>query len=241
MQIHPSNKAVSIIGDIDFLLFGDSSTLNTRYSLTDRIRNINLAYDEAVTIMFTADPMFEWDDYSQSDLPFATTTLVSGQDHYDMPDSALVVHRVRIKDRNGKWVTLTPRLRSELTDSDLDTTENTGVPSEYYKIGGAIFPLPVPDYGVSGGVELAFQRAGNHFTISDTTASPGFNPQFHQFLSVSASLRYAIANGMDEKASQLREQKALIANAMREYYQTRSPDEKPQLRLKERNVRNYGF
>ncbi len=238
MQFNPSDKAVSLIGDIDFLLFGDSATLNTSYSLTDRTRNINVAWDEAVSILFRADPTYKWDDTTNADLPFATLDLTSSQDHYTLLESALVIHRFRVQDSNGDWVTLDPKLRREFTDEELSAT---GVPTSYYKIGGVIFPLPIPDYGVTGGIELEFQRGANHFTSADTTSAPGFNPQYHQYLSVSASLRYALANGMTEKVKMLENQKVAIAEAMRKYYELRSPDDRPQMELKKRSVSSYGL
>lgn len=238
MQINPTDKSISLIGDIDFLLFGDSSTLNTDYSLVDRIRNINIAWDEVVTELYKADPNHKWDDTTNTDFPIATTDLDANADHYVMLDSSLVVHRVRMKSRDGSmWITLSPRVRSELTDTELNAT---GEPETYYKLGGAIFPLPVPDYGVSGGVELEFQRGGNHFTTSDTSSSPGFNSQFHQILSVKASKRYAIANGMSEKVQILTSMEDDINTKMVEHYQRRSPDEKPKFRLK-RNTNSYGL
>jgi len=155
-----------------------------------------------------------------------------------MPDSTLVVHRVRVKDRNGTLVTLTPKVRAELTDSELNSTG--GTPDKYFKEGSAIFVLPVPDYGYSAGVELEFQRGGNHFTIADTTASAGFNSQFHQILSVKASLRYALANGMKEKVQMLRDMESNIMDKLLEHYQLRSPDEKPKFKLK-RDMSDYGL
>jgi len=238
MQFNPLDKAVSLIGDIDFLLFGSSEVLNTEYSLTDRCRNINIMWDEAVSILFRADPNYKWDDTTNADLPFATLDLTANQDHYTLLESALVIHRFRVKDSGGHWHTLEPKLRREFSDSEL---ASTGTPTGYYKIGGVIFPVPVPNYGVTGGVELEFQRGANHFTISDTTESPGLNPQYHQYLSVGASLRYAISNGMREKIAILEKQKTAIADAMREHYEVRSPDEKPRMRLKTSSIRSYGL
>lgn len=238
MQFNPADKSNSLIADIDFLLFGTGDTFNSTYSLADRTRNINNVWDEAVAILYKADPGHKWDDTTNADLPFATLDLVANQDSYTLLDSALVIHRVRMKDQNGKWLTLTPKLRLEMSDSDL---ESTGTPSAYYKMGGVIFPLPVPTYGYTGGVELEFQRGANHFLTTDTSKEAGFNPMFHKFLSVGASLEYAISNGMKDKLTILAQQKTAIAGAMREHYERRSPDERPKLRLKRSSVRGYGL
>jgi len=237
MVFSDSSTKQGLIEDIDFLLFGSSAVFNTDYSLADRVRNINIVWDEAIAELYKADPNHKWDDTTNTDLPFATLTLTSNLDHYDLLDSALVIHRVRMKDRAGVLKTLIPVLRSELTDDELNST---GEPEKYHKIGGVVFPVPVPNYGYADGVELEFQRGANHFVSTDTDKSPGFASQFHQFLSVGASLRYAIANGLKNKIAQLRADKENIRNAMREHYQMRSPDEKPKLKLR-RVTKNYGL
>lgn len=237
MQFNAIDKSNSIIADIDFLLFGNSAIFNTDYSLIDRTRNVNISLDEVVADLHKADPNYKWDDTSNTDFPFATLALTAGQDHYTLLDSAIVIHRVRIKDRNGVLQTLTSRVRSELTDSELRAT---GTPTEYYKIGQAVFPVPIPDYSASAGVALEFQRGANHFSTSDISDVPGFNPQFHQYLSVSAALRYAIANGMTKKIKELRAEKASIKEAILIHYERRSPDDRTRIRLK-RSVKGYGL
>jgi hypothetical protein len=236
MEFNPTDKSNSIIADIDFLLFGNSAVLNTDYSLTDRTRNVNIALDETVAELFKADPNFMWDDTTNPDFPIAVIDLEANRDNYVLPDSSLVFNRVRIKDSTGSFQTLTPCLRRELSDSELDST---GTPSKYYKIDNAIFPIPVPDYGADNGVEIEFQRGANHFATNDTTKSPGFASQFHQILSISASLRYAMANGMSEKVSMLSGMKERILLEIREHYQLRSPDERPRLKLRKPSVSNY--
>lgn len=238
MKFNPSDKSNSLIADIDFLLFGDGSIFNDEYSLTDRTRNINTAYDEAIAELYKADPNYKWDDTTNSDFPLATLDMSADQDHYSLLDSALVIHRVRIKDDGGNYVTLTPKLRSELSDDDL---ASTGVPDSYYKMGGAVFPIPVPNYGATDGVEIEFQRGGNHFTTTDIDATPGFNSQFHRFLSIGAALDYAVANGMNKKITTLSALKEQWRQRMIEHYQLRSPDERPKLKLKARDVNSYGL
>lgn len=237
MKFHPADKANSIIAHIDFLLFGSSASFNTEYSLADRTRNCNIGWDEAVAELYKADPNHKWDDTTNADFPVATTNLEANLDHYTLLDSALVIHRVRVKDSNGRYRTLTPALRSEFLDSEL---ESIGTPKKYYKSGGAVFPVPIPSYSAEGGVELEFQRGGNHFTVSDTDKSPGFNSQFHQLIPLGASLMYAIAHDMTKKIQVLMAEKTRVTNSMREHYQLRSPDERPKIRLR-RARSTYGY
>lgn len=237
MQFNPTDKSISLIAHIDFLLFGNSATFNTSYSLADRTRNLNIAYDEVVGQLYKADPNYKWDDTTNADYPIAKTNLVASKDNYLLLDSALVIHRVRVKDRNGNWVTLTPKVRTELSDSDLSAV---GTPDKYFKFGGGVFPLPVPNYGYEKGFEVEFQRTGNHFVTSDTTKSPGFNSQFHQLLSVKAAKLYALSNDMPKKVNMLTTLEQDIDKKMVEHYQLRSLDEKPQFKLR-RNATNYGL
>lgn len=237
MKFNPSDKSDSIIGDIDFLLFGDSSTLNTDYSLIDRTRNVNIALDEIVADLYRADPNYMWDDSTNVDFPFATIAITSGLDHYSLIDSTAVIWSVRMKDSSGHFHTLKPRLRSEFSSEEL---ESTGTPESYYKMGSAVFPVPIPDYSYAGGVELAFQRGANHFVSTDTSKEPGFNPQFHQFLSVSAALRYAVTHGMTKKVRELRGEKEIIRQSITTHYQRRSPDDRVRLHIK-RSTNKYGL
>lgn len=238
MQFNPSDKSNSIIADIDFLLFGDGNTFNTEYSIEDRTRNVNTTLDEVVADLFKADPNFMWDDVTNPDFPIATMALEAGKDHYTIPDESLVIHRVRIKDQGGELTTLTPVPRRDLSDSELNSS---GTPSKYFKIDNAIFPIPVPDYGVAAGFELEFQRGANHFVTTDTTKKPGFNSQFHQSLSIGASLRYALANGMREKASFLQAERERIKAAIQDHYARRSPDDRTRLSIKKQSISNYGL
>lgn len=234
MLFNPTDKSNSIIGDIDFLLFGDGSTLNSDYSIADRTRNVNISLDEVVAELFKADPNFMWDDTTNTDFPIATIT--TSADHVTIPDESLVINRVRMKDSSGEYKTLTPVTRRELTDSYLNSS---GTPDSYYKIDNAIFPIPVPSSSIE--YELEFQRGANHFTTSDTDKKPGFNSQFHQYLSIGASLRYALANGMKEKVSFLQVEKERIRALVSDHYARRSPDDRTRLRLKKSSVRNYGL
>lgn len=227
-----------IIQMIDFLLFGDGTKNNSDYSLEDRTRNVNLAYDEAVAELFKADPNFVWDDTTNDDFPIAKLDLTANQDHFTIPDATLVVHRIRVKDKNGKWKTLTPKLRRELSDSEL---EETGSPRSYYKIDNAFFPVPIPNYSSTLGIEIEFQRGANHFKSTDTTATPGFASIFHAFLPVEAARLYALANGMSEKVQFLGEEKERIKRAMLEHYEKRSPDLRPGLKLRRDSVRRFGL
>lgn len=238
MQFNPTNKAISLIGDIDFLLWGDSSSLNSRFSLTDRTREINQALDDLVSILHNADPNYKWDDTTNSDFPIAYQDLESGTDHYTLLDVALTINRVRIKDRSGNYKTLTPKSRDEIGD---DYLNDSGTPEVYYTVANAVFPVPIPDYGYTDGVELEFQRGSNHFAVSDTDSAPGFDSRFHRYLSITAAMVYAQTNGLVKKAVSLEKMQEKLIKKIEEHYQTRFRDKRPNLSLGARDVNSYGL
>jgi hypothetical protein len=238
MVFSDTTNKLGLIQDIDFLLFGSSAVQNTAYAIADRVRNLNSGWDEAVSELYKADPNFKWDDTTNSDFPLALVDLTANLDHYTLLDSMLVIHRVRVKDKNGDYKTLTAKNRAEFTDAELKAT---GEPDSYYKMGGAIFPVPIPDYGATDGVEIEFQRGGNYFAAADTTKTPGFNAQFHRFLSLSAALDYAVAAGLQKKISNLTALKEAMRVRMVQHYERRSPDAKPKISLKKGNVNRYGL
>jgi hypothetical protein len=227
-----------IIQDIDYLLWGDGKTFNPSYSLEDRTRNINGRYDEITSLLFRADPRWKWDDSNYENLPIGTTELKANQENYAFGDPLLVISKLRVKDRNGDYITLTPRAREELPDSILN---GHGDPQYYYKIGNAVFPVPIPDYGMDEGFEITFQRMANYFVSTDTDKMPGFAPNFHRYLSIGAALDHAIANGMTEKINVLTAMLEVKKKEIDEHYNRRSADERPKLTLKRQSVRHFGL
>jgi hypothetical protein len=123
--------------------------LYSAYPIEDRTRDINIVYDEAVIEFLKADPNWKFDDFNYSNLNIIYRDLESGKTHYTVPDSLLVFQMVRIKDKNGDWKTLDPVFRKELTSDELNSV---GEPEKYYKIGNSVFPIPLPDYGISNGI-----------------------------------------------------------------------------------------
>lgn len=51
---------------------------------------------------------------------------------------------------------------------------------------------------------------GERITCPSRSQKPGFNPQFHQNPSISAALRYGLANGMSQKANYLQNKQERI-------------------------------
>ena len=231
----PENKQ-GIIQHIDFLLFGTSDDFHEAYSLVDRVRNCNLAYDEVVTILFEADPYWNWEDSNHEKLPIGEIDVQSGKDNYSMKDSFVIVNQVRIKDKDGNYKTLESVNRKEINN-----LEATGVPDKYYKIGKSIFPHPIPDYSSKKGLEVQFQRTGDYFEKDDLEKEPGFAGNFHELIPIIASMKWAMANGMKDKINVLDNAKQIKLQRLDRQYKKRGKDKNSGFEVEKRNIKRLGL
>lgn len=198
-----------IVQEIDFLVNSD----NNSYPIEDKTRNINRAYDKVVSRIFEADGRWEFDDQNATDLPIATTPLVIGQQDYSFDTSFLIVERVEVQQQDGTYIALSPFSQADIvrggipgyipSQSLTDFLSQPGIPQYYDKLANSIFLYPKSSYStLSDGVTPAllkvyFQRNVSYFVPTDTTKTPGFNPQFHRILSMEAALDYARAKNLD--------------------------------------------
>ena len=94
-----------IIQEIDFLLNLDDSTT---YDIKHKTRNVNRAYDRVVSLILQTDNRWEWEDTNKTDLPIATTDLVTGQRDYGIDTTFLRITKILVKDIAGNWQILIP-------------------------------------------------------------------------------------------------------------------------------------
>lgn len=222
-----------IVQDIDFTVNSDSIT----YPIEQKTRNINRAMDKAVSLILSSDGVWEWDDSNQTDLPTATTDLVSGQNDYSFAIQHLKIINVLAKNSGGDWQILKPfDLAEDKASEYLLNPDETGSPRYYDKRAGSVFLFPKPDYASTGGLKINFQRPSTYFTTSDTTKAPGFATIFHKYISLLASYDYAMAKGLP-KINQIKQDIAEMELAIQAFYGKRNDrDDRTGLRAK---VRNY--
>jgi len=226
-----------IVQEIDFLVNSD----NNSYPLTDKTRNVNRAYDKVVSLILNADGRWEFDDQNATDLPIATTDLISGQQDYSFDPTFLIVSRVEVKDQNGSWIALSPFSQADIPRGGLpgfvpsqsltDFLSNPGVPQYYDKMANSIFLYPKSSYNSTAGLKVYFQRNVSYFVPTDTTKTPGFSNMFHRILSMSAALDYARAKNLDIKTNLAQDLQELWSD-LQAYYTRKSKDENIQMRIR---------
>jgi hypothetical protein len=211
---------------------GISGTASVLQSFT---RWINERYLEITGFIISCDGRWQWDDSNQTDLPIATTNLVSAQRDYTVivgsPSTTqdwLEVEKVEVKDSNGDWYFINPIDKNNINQPLDEVYETDGSPVYYDFEGTSIKLYPATDYASTGGLKIYFKRAPLLFATDATTKKPGFASIFHKYLSLGASFDYCISNDM-KRANNLKVLMAEIKADIKKFYSKRSKFEKPVL------------
>lgn len=234
MVFSDSTNKQGIVEEIDFLLdIVDSGS--TDYPIAQKTRNINNRYDKVVNQILTADGNWEWDDENYtSTRPVATTALVANQQDYSLAgEGILKILRVELRDNANNWVHLIPFNQDQRRGIALpEYLETAGNPQYYDVFANSLFLYPKPDYSDSAGLKIYYQRDFNHFTASDTTKTPGFDPTFHRLLSLGAALDYAVAKDMPGRVASFQQEIAALEAQLIEHYAKKDSSQKVRISLK---------
>lgn len=166
---------------------------------------VNRAIERVVSLIKKSDKKWQFDDSNYSDLPYATTAIVSGQQDYSLSTSHLTIERVELKLSGASQFTLLKPIDLQDKTGAWDAT-TTGTPIEYDKMGSTVLLLPVPNFSQDASLRLFYSRAPLQFSyvtgqFSDGTGSvasqPGFNSLFHDLLSLWASYDYKLSHSQD--------------------------------------------
>jgi hypothetical protein len=215
---NPTNRALGLVQDVDFLCGTTSAT----YPLADKVRNINQAYMDVTRVIWDSADGWQYDDSNQTTLPFATTNLINNQQDYTLPSTAQRVQRVSIRDINGNYV---PLRQIDVMDTIPDISQfpvsNTGGMPQYYDILGVslmLYPTPISGTGgatLASGMKVYFDRDVILFTTASTTAAPGYASPFHRILAYSAAIDFTKDNTIMMRWAG--ERKALMDGLVRFY------------------------
>jgi len=121
---------------------------------------INEGQDDIWYAIYKSTGNWQWDDSNQSDLPQATTDLVSGTGKYSIPSDALTIQKVAIKASNGLWRDLIPFTKEQLVYNLDEFAKVNNIPMYYRAMGDTM----------------------------DTTKSPGFISPYHGLLAFFATI-----------------------------------------------------
>lgn len=225
-----------ILLDIDFL--SGSNTIS--YPIIDKTRNSNLALDKVASLIQKADSKWDWEDTNNSDLPVGSTNIVAGQQDYSIDTTFLKIKGVFYTDENGNKTEL-----EYVEDKNYFltlTTQDIGIPMRYTILGNSIMLDCFPTKGTAEDADIKltvyFARSVHYFTTSDTTAIAGFNPQFHRYISLSASYDYASIKKPDI-ANRLRQEMLVMEKEILAFYSGRQQIKNKNFGISGIDINNY--
>lgn len=175
---------------------------------TDRLKDfaadVNVAWDDFLSIAFGPDGTWQFDDSNHTDYPFITTNLISGQRDYTFTvdgssNIILDIYRVMCKtSATGDYQEIYPvdqstpdYLNSESTSSFIDGRNQTGVPTRYDKIANGIQLDLIPNYDSPAGLKVFINREPSYVTYTDTTKKPGCSGNLHKWFYIKPAHDYA--------------------------------------------------
>jgi hypothetical protein len=212
------------------LIDANVGTSSTSYPLAEKVRDVNMALDRVLSLIFQVGGTWQFDDSNQTDYPIITTDIVSGQRDYSFTTDQtgnliLEIYRVLVADSAGTFHDLTPVDVGQkmASPSYTDGLNVGGQPSSYDKFANGIFLDPVPNYNRTGGLKVYINREGSYFTSSDTTKKPGFAGLFHEYLALRPSYYYASRKGMDVQKTYL-DQMLRMETDIQDFYKGRAKD-----------------
>ena len=214
----------------DGRISGDTTLLK---QFTDRI---NDAYDEIVPLIFASEGRWQFDDLNHTDMPIATTNIVSGQRVYtftsdENSNSILTIDSVSILTdaTTTDYSTIRP---IDTVDTDAkrlleDNSTNVGVPTKYDKVGNTIVLDATPNYASTNGIKIHFHRSPSYFASTDTTKTAGIPSVFVPLLALIASHEWMFTFNQNESTTISRLEQKIQDRKMdlQKFLSNRSKDE----------------
>lgn len=239
MQFSDTSSNTGLIQDCESLVFNEFGKISGNTALLQTFTNlINRQYDKATALIIENDGRWQHDDVTFTTEAVYLTGIVDGQRQYTLDPAHLKIVQVRVKDTAGNW-----RILRALDVNDPEafymrqdmSTAVEGQPFWYDKRGDQLVLYPQPDYTQAASLEVMVQRPPNYFTYDDTTQEVGISTVFHRYLSLGASMEYAVANSLGNK-NDLMELFKLEEDRVKSFYSKRSRDEQLQLRPKQNRI-----
>lgn len=233
MVFSDTSTKLGLVQDCEMNIFnnyGDiSSNSNRLYDFTARM---NRSLDKVAGLIMSVDNKWQYDDSNYTDFPIGRTDLVANQADYTMSVNFLIIEKVLILDPAGNSTIIYP---IDITDPSMSwylqqpASPGVGQPFRYDKTGNSIVLYPTPNYSATAGLIVHYKRPPSYFAYTDTTKTPGIPSIYHRYVSLDASLDYAISKNMAIK----NDLAVLVKNmedAIMEHYDKRPKDEQKIIR-----------
>ncbi len=208
--------------DVDFLAGSTSAT----YAATDKIRNMNVAYNDVARLIWESADGWQYDDSNNTTLPIAKSSLVHNQQDYSLPTSAQRIQRVQVQDIDGNWTKLQQKDIHDMILATEEEQKTPGLPIYYDIMGRSILLYPIPVSSavtLVSGLQVFVDRDVTQFPVTASSTQPGFATSFHRILSLAAAIDFLED---DSKRQFLAQQKARLEQGLVRFYSKRNVERK---------------
>lgn len=209
---------------------------NVSFPLVEKTLYANMGERKIMTAIHQVYGGWKFDDKNQTDLPEATTDLVSGQDTYTLPiDISFVDNIYYQNENNDTWNVIRPIVKEAIgNEQDFYTTD--GLPAYYLPIGDVFKLYPACNYSKDDALKIQYSRDIVGFTTTSTTTTPAFDQEFHEAVAIFMAYQFATIKGLKNK-NDLTEQWNNVLESIRRHYQMKYKELFP-TRIKVKNIIN---
>lgn len=187
--------------------FNDGDITGNTLRFQQVTADVNMAKDELVALILSADKSRNVDDFNHTKYPIITIDLVANQRDYsftqDEQSNFIVhIHKVMVADSGGVFRTIEAVNQQDTgTEQDRfqDGQNTTGTPEYYDQTADGLFLDPIPSYNSTGGLKVFIDREGSHYTTSSTIETSGLLPLFDEYLVLKPSYRIARDMGLPNR------------------------------------------
>lgn len=233
MQYSDTSTRTGIVQLLEDLTDTGGAASSESYSIGQKTRDINLAFDDYQNLVKQASGTWQADDFNHTKYPNMKFNIVSGQQDYtftvdEQGNQVQDIYRVECKDPSGTWQLLTP-YDEMLENTALSAQETqTGTPTRYYKTANGIFLDRTPNYNSTLGIRMFYTRSPDYFTTSDTTKEPGIPNGHHRYLAIKPAFWYWLPKDSG-RASVFLSEIQRIETSIAKDIALRNRDERPRL------------
>lgn len=173
---------------------------NTTFPLAAKTLHANAAGRLILGEIHDAYGGWRYDDRNQTDLPVATSNLVSGQSNYALPNDSVGLAAVFVQNENdSEWTKLDPLAFEEIPGAEPDFEDTDANPRYYRVLNNSLILYPASSYSKASALQIEYDRDISAFATTDTTKSPGFDPMFHEAIPCYVALQFAKTNQLPMK------------------------------------------
>lgn len=175
---------------------------NSAELLAEFIARANMALDKYLLIWAKNAGTWQGDDINHLDFQIITSNIVSGQRDYtfttdENSNRIIDVSKVLILSSSTatNYDEISPIDELTVSSSDILVNTNTGVPTQYGKLGNAVLLDSIPNYNATNGIKMVVNREGSYLTTTDTTKIIGV-PTFHEYFYLRPAYEFARINSL---------------------------------------------